>query len=140
LTEVYNIIVNDSPLVSQKAFVEKDGQVLVLSDPLRGLNFPGGRFFDADENINESLKREVLKDSGIEIEVYDPFVCWLGSFISNDENAGKKLYIVGFKCKYISGEVRLSEEKATFKWINKNNFRELDNGGPYFKALEKYFI
>lgn len=129
----------DTLLVSQKAFVEKDGQVLVLSDPIRGLNFPGGRFLEVDENINEALKREVLKETSIEIEVYDPFVCWLGSFISNDENAGKKIYIIGFKCKYISGNIRLSEEKTTYKWVNKENYKELDNGGPYFKALEKYF-
>ena len=29
--------------VGQKAFIEKDGKVLVLNDPEEGLDFPGGK-------------------------------------------------------------------------------------------------
>ena len=52
---------------------------------------------------------------------------------------GKKAVVIGIKCKYKSGELKLSEEHTKYKWVNKDNYRELDNGSDYFRAVEEYF-
>ena len=54
-------------------------------------------------------------------------------------NIGKLIFLVGYKCKYLSGELKLSEEHNNFRWVNKNNYQELGDDGEYFKAIEKYF-
>ena len=51
----------------------------------------------------------------------------------------KVVYLVGFKCKYVSGELKLSEEHNDFKWVDKSNYKEVDDGSDYFDVLEKYF-
>ena len=131
--------------VGQKAFIEKDGKVLVLNDPVEGLDFAGGKIQegevkDADaSSLTRSLQREVMEETGFEIEVLNPFAVWYHEFPKNHRNYPKVVYLVAFKCKYVSGELKLSEEHDNFKWVDIDNYKEVDDGSDYFDVLEKYF-
>lgn len=131
--------------VGQKAFIEKNGEVLTLGDPFEGLDFPGGKIQegearDADaSSLIESLKREVMEETGLEIEVHNPFAVWYHEFPKESRNYGKVVYLVGFRCKYVSGEVVLSDEHNKYTWVNKENYKDVDDGSDYFDMLEKYF-
>lgn len=131
--------------VSQKAFIEKDGKVLVLHDPIEGLDFPGGKIQEGESKNGEaasllrSLQRETREETGLEIAVGDPFAVWYHEFPKNHRNYGKVVYLVAFKCKYVSGELELSEEHDKFRWVGKNDYTEVDDGSDYFDVLEKYF-
>ncbi|MFZ2484485.1 MAG: NUDIX domain-containing protein [Minisyncoccia bacterium] len=131
--------------VGQKAFIEKDGKVLVLSDPIEGLDFPGGKIQEGEavagdvSSLVNSLKREVIEETGLEIEVHDPFAVWYNEFPKGHRNYPKVVYTVGFKCKYLSGDLKLSDEHDGFKWVDKSNYKEVDDGSNYFDILEKYF-
>ena len=126
--------------VGQKAFIEKDGRVLVLMDPNLGLDFPGGKIQEGETDFTESLKREVREETKLEIEKGDAFFTWFNVFGAKHRNAGKKVYLVGFKCKYVSGEVTLSDEHSEYKWVDQSDYKKLDDGSLYFQALEKYFV
>ena len=132
--------------VGQKAFIEKDGKVLVLFDPKAGLDFPGGKIQVGEakvgnpESLIYSLQREVREETSLEIEVFEPFTVWYHEFSHDHRNAGKVVYLVGFRCKYVSGDVTLSSEHNTFKWVDKNDFASVDDGSDYFGALKKYFF
>lgn len=125
--------------VGQKAFIERDGKVLVIIDPDEGLDFPGGRIDKGEEDLEASLKREVHEESGLEIGVGQPFATWHAPFPEGHKHAGKYTYLIFFKCTYISGEVTLSEEHTAYRWVSKNDFHEVDDGTEYFAYLEKYF-
>ena len=125
--------------VGQKAFIEKDGEVLILHTPAAGLDFPGGKIQKGEIDFMESLKREVREETELEIETGDPFVVWYNEFFPPHRNAGKKVYLVGFRCKYLSGEVKLSSEHNRYQWIGKEEYKKLNDDRDYFKALEKYF-
>jgi len=127
-------------LVGQKAFINKDGEVLVLNDPVLGLDFPGGKIQEGETNFTDSLKREVLEETGLRIEVGEPFAQWHLKLTRGQENAGETIYLVGFKCKYLSGDVKISDEHDSYKWVNKSNYKELADGSDYFKVLKKYFL
>jgi 8-oxo-dGTP pyrophosphatase MutT (NUDIX family) len=125
--------------VGQKAFIEKDGSVLVLNDPVAGLDFPGGKIQIGETDFTLALKREVREETSLEIVVGDAFATWFLEFAPPHRNAGKQVYLVGFKSKYLSGEVKLSDEHNLFRWVTKDNYREVDDGSAYFKILEKCF-
>jgi 8-oxo-dGTP pyrophosphatase MutT (NUDIX family) len=131
--------------VSQKAFIEKDGKVLVLFDPIEGLDLPGGKIqigeaMNADPvSLTLSLKREVIEETGLQIEVFSPFTVWYYEFPKEHGSYGKAVYIVGFKARYISGEIKLSSEHNNFKWVDENDYSTVDDGSDFFRALEKYF-
>lgn len=131
--------------VGQKAFIEKDGKILILNGPY-GLDFPGGRIQERETTDNNdrnelllSLRREVREETNLEIEILDPFFVWFQKLSKKSKNYGKTVYLVGFKCKYLSGELKLSDEHDNFEWVDKDNYKKLDDGSGYFSALEKYF-
>ena len=104
-----------------------------------GLDFPGGKIQEGEDDFDEALKREVREETGLEIEVGEPFTRWYFEFGQDHRNAGKKVFLIGFKCKYKSGEVKISDEHSEYKWVTKLNYKELDDRSNYFKALDKYF-
>ena len=130
--------------VGQKSFIEKDEKVLILNDPSEGLDFPGGKIQEGEAKDGDasslfvSLQREVREETGLEIKVGNPFVVWYHEFPKNHRNYPKVVYLVGFKCKYVSGEIKLSGEHNKFKWVDKNDYTEVDDGSDYFDALKKY--
>jgi 8-oxo-dGTP pyrophosphatase MutT (NUDIX family) len=115
--------------VGQKAFIEKDGKVLVLNDPIEGLDFPGGK-------IQEG---EAKEETSLDIEVFNPFAVWYHEFPKGHRNYPKVVYLVAFRCKYVSGELKLSDEHDKFRWVDKKDYKEVDDGSDYFDVLKKYF-
>lgn len=123
--------------VGQKAFINKNGKILVLMAE-NGLDFPGGKIQEGEINFEESLKREVKEETGLEITIEEPFATWsrIGHKIKHQ---GKTIFLVGYKCNFKSGEVKISGEHKSFEWVDKLEYKKLDDGGLDFKALEKYF-
>ncbi len=126
--------------VGQKAFIQKGNELLVLGDPTEGLDYPGGKIQEGETNLTESLKREVREETGLEISVGDPFVTWTNTFPNSHRLAGKKVFLIGYKCKYVSGDVVLSHEHDKFSWVTKDNFMDVDDGTSYFEILKKYYL
>lgn len=130
---------NDQLLfVGQKAFIDRDGDILILTDPKLGLDLPGGKIKEGETNLTEALEREVKEETGLEVEIREPFTTWMIEFPPDHRNQGK-VFLVGYRCRYISGDVSLSSEHTEYKWVNKDNFRQLPQDG-HFKVVEKYFI
>ncbi len=128
--------------VDLKAFIERDGKVLVLNDPLLGLDYPGGKVQEGETDWIGALKREVREEAGLEIAIGDPFTTWHYKMPEGPHrNAGKDLFLIGYRCSYVSGEVALSGEHDTYEWVDRDTYQkyaENDSHG-YFQALETYF-
>ena len=128
--------------VGQKAFIERQGKVLVLRDPNYrkngqvGLDFPGGRFRFGG-NPKEELLREVAEETGLKVEVGRPFTVWTN--INHAQNPMKPLFLIAYLCKYKSGKMRLSEEHDKFEWVDAKTYRKWKEDTDYFRALEEYF-
>ncbi len=117
--------------VAQKAFIDRDGQVLVVYFPDGGLDFPGGRIDVGEDDLMASIKREVREETSLEIEVGEPFTTWL--------NATRTVFIVGYRCRFVSGDVVLSEEHDSYRWVDAGSYRELEDGSAAFDMLSRYF-
>lgn len=131
--------------VGQKALIEKDSKILILNDPMKHLDFPGGKIQEGEARVGDAsslidaLKREVIEETGLEITVSDPFAVWYYEFPELHRNYGKVVYLIAFKCQYISGEIQLSDEHNNFQWVDKKSYKLLDDGSEHFGVLEKYF-
>jgi 8-oxo-dGTP pyrophosphatase MutT (NUDIX family) len=131
--------------VVQKAFIEKDGKVLVLFNLAGKLDLPGGKIQEGEINVEDrnslidTLKREVKEETNLEIDVLDPLSVWYHEYLPGHRNYGKKSYVVGFNCKYLSGELKISDEHSGFRWVDKNDYEEVGDETPLFSALRKYF-
>ncbi len=107
--------------VSQKAFIrDGDGRVLTLNDPNFGLDFPGGKLQDGETDLAAALRREVMEETALEIEVGPPFTAWLDPRHPFVRLTGRQVLLVGYGCRLISDEVRLSDEHDAFRWVGRN--------------------
>ena len=118
-------------MVGQKAFIDREGEVLIVFRTNGWLDFPGGRIDEGETNLVDALKREVREETSLEVEVGQPFVTWLGR--------GDTVYLVGHRCRYVSGDVSLSNEHVSFRWVSRDNFTEVDDRSAPFDALRQYF-
>lgn len=123
--------------VGQKAFINKDGRVLVLRDAGDyDLDFPGGKYRWGG-SIEDELKREVSEETGLEIIIGKPFITWTAEH--GEEKNKRQIFLVGYLCEYKSGDVKLSEEHTEYEWVDKNSCKKWKEDSDYYKALEEYF-
>lgn len=126
--------------VGQKAFIERDGKVLVLNDPILGLDYPGGKIQEGETDWVGALKREVREETGLEIAVGEPFTTWHFKVPEGPHrNAGKDIFLVGYRCAYVSGEIKLSDEHDGYEWIGRDEHHRFADTSGYFQALKTYF-
>jgi 8-oxo-dGTP diphosphatase len=112
-----------------KAFIIHNGQLLIMkrrpNDPQKpgAWDIPGGRL-ELGEDPFEGLKREAREEIGCEIEIEMPIS--VHHFVRDD---GQKITLTIYLSKFLSGDIKLSEEHTEYKWIDLN---EAPNFMPKF--------
>ena len=128
--------------VGQKAFINRGGKLLVLRDPeymvgnQKGLDLPGGRFRWGDDPIRELL-REVDEETGLKVKVGKPFITWTN--IDHMKKEPNQIFYVGYDCKYLSGEVRLSDEHNQYEWVDSKSYTKWKENNGTYRAISEYF-
>ncbi len=97
------------------AVIEHEGKVLIarragLSDPLRGCwEFPGGKV-EQGEIPQDSLRREIREELGIEVEV--------GDFVEESvyPYPHATVHLLAYRCRWIGGTLSLSAHSAVM-WL-----------------------
>ena len=128
----------------QKAFIEKNGKLLVLRDPdcvtdgQSGIDLPGGKYRWA-QPLESELRREVKEETALEIEIGKPFHVWTYYGLKAKSGVSSHSVLVGYLCKYKSGEVKLSTEHDYFEWVDGKSYKKWKDKTQDYKALEAYF-
>jgi ADP-ribose pyrophosphatase YjhB (NUDIX family) len=95
------------------------------SDPGKGnWSFPGGRI-KLGETVLEAAKREVLEETGIEIEPLEIFQVY--DWITRDDT-GRILfhYVVHYvRARYLSGDPRAQDDAARALWVTETGIAHL---------------
>lgn len=92
--------------------------------------FPGGKL-EKNENEEECIKREILEEINIEIELLRK--------LSNSifDYGDFKINLIPFVAKYIGGEIKLLEHK-TYRLVKKVELVNLDWAGADIKIVEEF--
>ena len=99
---------NPTHLVSVAALVTNDrGEILLVNSPWRGWEYPGG-LIEPGETFQEALHREVREEAGVEIEIT--------GFVGICKNVERNIVNIDFTAKYVTGELRTSEESTEVVW------------------------
>ena len=121
--------------VPQKAVITKDRKMLILKRAPDAhvfpehWDFPGGKL-EHDENPKEGLKREVNEETALEIDAGKPV------FVFVEKVHDHSAVIIVYESKFVSGEVKLSNEHTEWKWASKEKIMEL-KCEPYVKEYLK---
>jgi len=113
--------------VATKALIEYEGKVLILresdayADGTKAAQYDvaGGRM-EPGEHFRDSLLREINEETGLAVEVGEPFFVDEWRPVKN----GEQWQIVGifFRCTATSNAVRLSADHDDYQWINPAEF------------------
>ncbi|MBU2632187.1 NUDIX domain-containing protein [Patescibacteria group bacterium] len=127
--------------VGQKAIINKNGKILILNDPILGLDLPGGKIQKDEFNLKASLKREIKEETNLDVDVGSACATWLYEVPadSGHRSAGRLVYTVAYKCKYLSGDLKLSDEHDGYIWVDKNSYTKLEHSWPAYSVIESYF-
>lgn len=104
-------------LVSVAAMVTNEaGEILLVNSPWRGWEYPGG-LIEPGETFQQALHREVLEESGVEIEIT--------GFVGICKNIERNIVNIDFTAKYIRGELRTSDERTEVVWVTPERALEM---------------
>ena len=116
---------------------EKD-EVLLVKSERRGWEFPGGQV-ESGESLPQALIREIWEESGATVEVVDI----VGIYSNTSKRPGwdgvqeiPTIVNVDFRCRYISGELRLSNETIDYGWFSKEEALKLVTFPKYVFRLQ----
>ena len=129
--------------IATKAFIVHQGKILIVRESSKysdGTNVGkydvvGGRV-KPGEVWEESLKREVQEETGLEIKIGKPFHVSEWRPIVQDE----QWQIIGifFECHTTTDQIKLSEDHDDFQWIDPVNFKDYDLIPNLNEAFENY--
>lgn len=105
---------------------EKD-EVLLINNPCKGWEYPGG-IVEVGETLPQGLIREVKEETGVNIEIVD----FIGIYSNTEKKQGfngvkevPTIVTIDFVCKYVSGELKTSEESCEVGWFSKSKALEI---------------
>jgi 8-oxo-dGTP diphosphatase len=110
----------DRPHLAASAAIFRDGKVLLVrrarKPALDIWTLPGGGV-EAGETLHQAVRREVMEETGVTIEV----VALAGhrEMIARDADGrlSRHFVILPFAARWISGEPTLNDELSDFRWV-----------------------
>ena len=126
-------------LISACGLVRRDGLVLLVRNPMRGWEMPGGTV-EQGETITEALKREIYEESGIRCEPEHLTGIYQNLVVKDGYGplAGMKIPPIinlAFICRYIDGEASVSEESEDVRWVTPEEAASMVTHPLYGKRL-----
>jgi ADP-ribose pyrophosphatase YjhB (NUDIX family) len=104
----------DLPIVGVGVALVDDGSILLVQrgrDPGRGLwAVPGGKVRHG-ETMKEAARREMLEETGLEVEVGD--VVWVGEYIEGADH----LVLIDFAGSVIGGKLEAADDADDARWV-----------------------
>jgi ADP-ribose pyrophosphatase YjhB (NUDIX family) len=110
----------EHPIVGVAAVVLRDGHVLLVQrgrEPGRGSwGLPGG-MLELGETLAEGVRREVLEECGVEVEV-GPLVGVFEPMQRNDDGRLRYHYVVlDYLARYVSGVLQAADDADDARWV-----------------------
>jgi 8-oxo-dGTP diphosphatase len=111
-----------SPIPSVGAVIVEDGRILLVKRS-RG-PYPGSWAVPAGrqrrgETMDEAVRREVLEETGLQVEVGDPV--WVGDIIGD----GYHYTVVDFAVFVVGGDLAAGDDAAEVRWVPLDEVRYL---------------
>lgn len=129
-------------IVAVDGIIENDNnEILLVKNRTHGTyTVPGGQV-EVGENLIDALKREIMEESGVEVEV-GKLICVSSNTCTYQGYNGYGIIptkvMFGFICKYISGELQISDETSETIWVKKENILNLITLPNLIKRFEAY--
>lgn len=125
-----------NPAPTAGCVIIRDGKALITqrgSDPEKGrYDIPGG-FIEIGETPVEAIKRELMEELNVEVEVTDDD--YLQAVPHRYGDDGTWTLAIGFKARLVSGELKAADDVAAFRWVSNDELDDLDFAWEHDREL-----
>lgn len=143
--QFFNLPSNNAFMITLKAAIVHDGKALILRSTAdhRNWELPGG-LVDIDEDLEAGLKREVLEETTLKVEVTDKILGvwdgWRTGFRFSDGSVRDiRVIEIIYQCNLVSGDIELSKEHDESRWATPEEMQLLPMFSEQRKAVERQF-
>lgn len=136
----------DLYFVAVKLFLEDDqNRLLITKDRFGDWDLPGGRLRETDFStpLDKVAERKVQEELGpnVRYELGAPVVFMRherDEILPSGEKGKRRIFAVGYKAKYLGGEIVLGKNHETYEWVTKDfDPKEYLKGG-WLQGMEEY--
>src|SRR5262249_44317514 len=132
----------DRPFVAVSAAIIRDGRVLIVRrarPPAEGIyTLPGG-VVEAGETLTEAVKREIMEETGLNIEPIT-LAGYREAIARDDDGRVKRHFIIlPFAARWISGEPRLNAELTEAHWLKLEDLKGLKTTEGLYEIVAAAF-
>ncbi len=120
----------DLYFVAVKVFLEDEGgNFLITKDKFGDWDIPGGRLRvdDFTQPFDKILHRKVIEELGsIEYKLGEPVVFFRherNEILPTGERDLRRIFAIGYRAKYLVGEITLGTNHECYKWVSKLKFK-----------------
>lgn len=121
------------PLVGVGVAVLRDGQILLVRrgrEPGKGLwAVPGGKV-NWGEPMRAAARREVLEETGLEVEVGD--VVWTGEHITDEYH----VVLFDFAGTVVEGDLQAGDDADEVRWVDLSEAMEYPLTGTMYELVD----
>jgi len=129
--------------VAMKAVIVKDDKILILREAATygegtqhgRYHMPGGRMH-AGESFEDTLRREVREETGLEIDIKYPI--YIGEWRPVIKDVPYQIVAMFQVCFPKTSKITLSLEHDDFKWIKPNERGKFDIMDPEDKVIDRF--
>lgn len=133
-------LVLPSHIQAAAGIVLKEQQILLVKNNAAGWVMPGG-IVENGETLIAGVKREIFEETGVSVRVEELY-CLSSNLSSHPGYNGvtrvPTKVVADFTCRYLSGEIRPSDENAETKWVSLAEARQLIDQEPYKSRFACY--
>lgn len=137
----------DLYFVAVKLFLEDKTKRLFISKDKFGIwDLPGGRLRPNDFNtpLEKVVARKVNEELGsaVRYNLGKPIVFMRHErmeFLPNGRKEKRRIFAIGYRAKYLSGNIKLSSRHLEYKWVKLKGFKpEKYFKGGWLKGVKDY--
>ncbi len=118
----------DRPIVGVGAVVVFEGRALVVcraTEPLKGeWSIPGG-VLELGEKLREGVAREVLEETGLEVEAGEVLEVFDSIIADPDGKTQYHYVLIDFLCRVKEGELKAGSDVSEAKWVGVAELEDL---------------
>ena len=130
------------PFLGVGALIFEDGNLLLVErakEPLQGYwSLPGG-IVEAGEKLEDAIRREVLEETGLEVEPLSMFEIFERMIPDAEGKAEYHYVLVDYLCKPTGGKLLAASDVSRVAWVPERNVRDYRLTEGTLSVIERAF-
>jgi 8-oxo-dGTP diphosphatase len=115
------------PFLGVGALIFEDGKVLLVErgkDPLKGFwSIPGG-IVEAGEKLEAAIRREVMEETGLEVEALSIFEVFERIMPDSEGNPEYHYVLIDYLCRRAGGKLEAASDVSRVAWASQRELQQ----------------